>query len=166
MSVSSLLAVTMMTGMAASPLAPFQLPADIEAVGVGEHQVEDDEAGPLPVERPQEAPGIEEPGDPVAGPLQMELDELDDIGLVVDDGNEFIHRRLASLYLLSTAETTAPRPPKFGVGFVLQGARPWAGEVEHGAEFGNEMPGGLGRRLGVEADPGAQGGGEEKENQE
>ena len=59
--------------------------ADLEAVDIGEADVEHDEAGPVAAERVEPGAARRRLQDPVPLPFQVQADEVGDVVLVVDD---------------------------------------------------------------------------------
>ena len=62
-----------------------QPPAHLEPVDVGEADVEDDEAGPVVADRVEARLAGRRLQDPEAVAREVEVDEVGDVGLVVDD---------------------------------------------------------------------------------
>jgi hypothetical protein len=61
------------------------VPADLHAVHVGQHQVEDDEFEASLVEALDGGPPVGRPADVVAGGLQVQTDQAGDVVVVLDD---------------------------------------------------------------------------------
>ena len=72
--------------------APPELAADLEAVDLGEHQVEDDEVGLVAGVQRESLLAVRGADDRVALLLQVQAKEVDDVALVVDDEDR-LHRR-------------------------------------------------------------------------
>ncbi len=72
-------------------LGPPDPPADLETVGLGQHQVEEEQGRRLVAEVLEQAVGLLEALEAVAGLLEVDLQELEDIGLVVESGDHRSH---------------------------------------------------------------------------
>ena len=84
MSLSSLLAVTMMTGISRGGRLVLEAPADLEPVDAGQHHVEQDEVGQLATDEIQSFFAVGLAGELVAFFFQVVADDLEDVGLVFD----------------------------------------------------------------------------------
>ncbi len=72
-------------------LRPPDLAANLEAVDLGEHEVEQEESGPLPGQIAEQVVRLLESLEAVPGLLETDLQELEDVGFVVEGGDHRSH---------------------------------------------------------------------------
>src|SRR4030067_2204680 len=92
-------------------LLPPQELADLQPIDIGEHEIKKDQVGDVFLQRIEKTLTIGKAVRPEARPLEMESDEVDDIRLIIDHGNELVHGMRLAYYTLPENEMARLIPP-------------------------------------------------------